>query len=391
MATDEPSRRLSILQVLEKSRLTTGSVVQMFQLALGLAQRGHRVAVVSRPEGDLPAACREQGLDFIPLPLRHSFDFSSARRLAAICGERDVQVIHAHKGIAHATALLATFFSTARPAIVVNRGVSFPLDAFNRLKYHVRLDAVVAVSSRIRDVLTATGGLAPEKVRVIHGGVDTARFDPDRVKPSTVRREWQVRDEELLVVQVGGRDWKGWRDLLEASRLLSPRFPSLRIAVVACKDEAEKRRVAAAAEEKGIDGRVLTVGFRMDMPEVLAAADVVTDLSYAGTGITGTIREAMAMSRAVVASSIGGNPELVEDGISGLIVPPNDPAAAAAALERLLADGSLRNRLGQAARERVRRDFSLQRRLDRVEALYRDLTDERARGRARGAARARWM
>lgn len=389
MATDEPSRRLSILQVLEKSRLTTGSVVQMFQLALGLARRGHRIAVVSRPEGDLPGACREQGLDFIPLPLRHSFDFSSARRLAAICEERDVQVVHAHKGIAHATALLATFFSRTRPAIVVNRGVSFPLDAFNRLKFHLRLDAVVAVSSRIRDVLTATGGLAPEKVHVIHGGVDTARFDPDRVKPSTVRREWQVRDEELLIVQVGGRDWKGWRDLLEAARLLAPRFPSLRIAIVACKDEAEERRVAAAAEEKGIGGRVLTIGFRMDMPEVLAAADVVTDLSYAGTGITGTIREAMAMGRAVVASSIGGNPELVEDGLSGLIVPPNDPAAAARALERLLADGTLRNRLGQAARERVRRGFSLERRLDRVEALYRELTDETAGGRARGAARAR--
>jgi glycosyltransferase involved in cell wall biosynthesis len=389
MATEETRPPLSILQVLEKNVLTTGSVVQMSQLALGLARRGHRVAVVSRPGDDLAALCREGGVDFIPLPLRHSFDVGSARRLAAIYDERNVDVVHVHKGIAHAIALLATVFCARRPALVVNRGVSFPLDAFNRLKYHVRLDAVVAVSARIREVLTASGGLPPEKVHVIHGGVDTARFDPERVDRGRVRREWQVPDDERLVVQVGGRDWKGWRDLLEAARRIVPRFPSLRVAVVACKDEEEKRRVAAAAGEKRIGERVLPVGFRMDMPEVLAAADVVTDLSYAGTGITGTIREAMAMGRAVVASAIGGNVELVEDGVSGLVVPPNDPGAAAAALDRLLSDDALRGRLGQAARERVRRGFSLEGRLDRVEALYRGLTAGRARGRATEAARSR--
>jgi UDP:flavonoid glycosyltransferase YjiC (YdhE family) len=75
-------KSLSILQVLEKGLFSTGSVVQMFQLAKGLARRGHRVAIVSRPEGDVPARAREEGLDFIALPLKHEFDFASARRLA---------------------------------------------------------------------------------------------------------------------------------------------------------------------------------------------------------------------------------------------------------------------------------------------------------------------
>src|SRR5205823_5451440 len=99
------SRPLSILQILEKGLFSTGSVVQMYQLARGLALRGHRVAIVSREAGDVPARARSErettGLDFLPLPLRHEFDFASARRLARIVDERQVDVIHVHKGIAH--------------------------------------------------------------------------------------------------------------------------------------------------------------------------------------------------------------------------------------------------------------------------------------------------
>ena len=104
METDPPPRPLSVVQILEKGRLTTGSVVQMFQLATGLARRGHRVAVVSRPDGDLPAACRDAGLEFFALPLRHSFDVGSARGLARLFSDRRVELVHAHKGIAHAVA-----------------------------------------------------------------------------------------------------------------------------------------------------------------------------------------------------------------------------------------------------------------------------------------------
>ena len=388
METDPPARPLSVVQILEKGHLTTGSVVQMFQLASGLARRGHRVAVVSRPGGDLPAACREAGVEFLALPLRHSFDLGSARRLARLFAEREVELVHAHKGIAHAVALLATFGPGPRPALVVNRGVSFPLDLFNRLKYHMRLDAVVAVSEQIRDVLVSSGGPARDKIHVVYAGVDTSRFDPARVDRMTVRREWGVADGEALVVQVGARDWKGWQDLLEATRRLVARFPAVRTAIVACRDEKEKARIAGAARAMGIADRVLAIGFRMDMPQVLAAADAVADLSYAGTGITGTIREAMAMGRPVVASAVGGNPELVEPGISGLLVSPRDPGASADALARVLSDPAAARRMGDAARERVRKGFSVERRLDRIETLYRRIIAGRARGSATAGARA---
>src|SRR5207237_9783299 len=116
--------------------------------------------------------------------------------------------------------------------------------------------------------------------------------------------------------------------------------PNLKTAIVACKDDAEKDRVSAFAREKGIGERVLPIEFRADMPDVLAAADVVADLSYEGLGITGTIREAMALGQPVAARAAGGDPELVEDGVSGLLVPPRDVAAAAAAVRPRVTDPS---------------------------------------------------
>jgi glycosyltransferase involved in cell wall biosynthesis len=378
--------RLSVLQVLEKGSFTTGSVVQMYELARGLAARGHRVAVVSRPGGEVGDRCRSDGIPFVPLTLRHEFDLASARRLARVIGEREADVVHVHKGIAHSAALFATFFARRRPVLVVNRGVSFPLDAASSLKYRFRLDAVVTVCEDIRRIVIDSAGVPPEKVHVVYAGVDLDRFDPALAEGARVRREWGVASDEELLVQVGAREWKGWRDLVSATALLGGEFPRLRTAVVACKDETERERVLAFAWERGVGDRVLAIGFRQDMPDVLAAADVVADLSSEGLGITGTIREAMALGRPVVASEAGGNPELVEDGTSGLLVPPRDPVAVAAAVRRVLSDPAVAARLGTGGRERVVRGFSTEIRLDRIEDLYSRLIAGRARaGRSREA------
>ena len=382
---------LSILQILEKGLFSTGSVVQMYQLARGLAGRGHRVAIVSRQAGDVPARARREGQDFIPLPLRHEFDFASARRLAKVVDERQVDVIHVHKGIAHSVALFSSLFSRRRPVLVVNRGVSFPLDAFNRIKYHVRMDAVVTVCEDIKRVIVASGRLPPEKVHVVYAGVDLSVFDPALARPGRVRAEWGIGESEKLLVQVGVREWKGWRDVVDAASILAPEFPTLKTALVACEDAEKVRQVSEYARSRGIADRILPIGFRADMPDVLAAADFVTDLSYEGLGITGTLREAMAMATPVVASAAGGNPELVVDGSSGRLVPPRDARALAAALSELLRDPAEAERLGRGGRERVERGFSSEVRLDRIETLYGRLISGRATGAARERGRSRDM
>jgi len=361
---------LTIVQMLEKIDFSTGSVVQMFEAAAGLAARGHTVLAVTRPNHEMAQRCAEVKVEHVSLPLRHEFDVLSAHRFAHVARDRKVDVVHVHKGIAHAVALGATFMG-AHYGLVVNRGVSFPMDFLSRLKYRSRrVSRVVCVAESVRRVVIATGGVPAHKVGVIYAGVDLERFDPARAHPEVVRAELGIPAEASVVGHVGMRDWKGWKEVLTAFPAVRADHPNAHLLLVACRSEAQREGVLELAREMGLNGAVTATMERRDMPDVLAACDVVVDCSWAGTGITGTIREAMALGKPVVATAVAGNPELVEDGVSGILVPPRDVPILAAAVSRILRDPELAARLAASGQERVRREFSATARVARLEALY---------------------
>lgn len=367
---------LRILHLIDKNHLTTGSVVQMMEAARVLARRGHRVEIASRPGGDLEEACDAAGVPFFSLPLRGPFDVRSAWRLRHRLATEPTDFVHVHKGGPHSVAILAALGLGPRPVLVVNRGVSFPLDAANRWKYHhPRVKAVVCVADAVRELVIASGGLDPRKVHTIHGGTDCTVFDPTTIDAAEARRGLGFGHENLVIGQVSVRDWKGWSDLVHAFQLVAESFPAARLILVGCEPAAERLKVEETARAAGVSERVVTLPFRRDLPHLLAACDVVVDASVEGTGITGTIREAMALERAVVATDCGGNRELVGDGETGLVVPPGDVNALATALIRLLDDPALRRRLGATARKRVLDHFTTEQRVDKLEAMYRKVLE----------------
>jgi glycosyltransferase involved in cell wall biosynthesis len=367
-------RPLGILHLIDKNRLATGSVVQMLAASMGLARRGHSLWVGGPPGGDLEPACSDAGLPFLALPLRNSVDLASAWTLRSHVQRHETDIIHVHKGTAHALSLIAAIGMGRLPQLVVNRGVTFPLDLFNRWKYrHPRVGAIVCVADAVRQAVIRSAGVDAERVCTVHGGTDPHAFDPTRVDGEEVRRQLGLDRKHLLIAQVSVRHWKGWTDLVPAFAGITGRFPNARLLLVGCEGEEENTKVDQMAYGAGIDGRVLTTPYRTDMAEVLVACDVVVDASWAGTGITGTIREAMALERAVVATDCGGNRELVIDGEVGFVVPPRDTDALAGALARLLDDAALRQRLGNAARQRILDRFTTDQRIDKLEALYRNL------------------
>lgn len=136
---------MKIFQILEFNQFNTGSVHQMFQAAAGLRERGHDVTIVSRPDAVLEARAAEKDVRFRGFPFRNQFDLATIRRLRRLILREQPDVIHVHKGIAHALALAAVWRDPVG-AFVVNRGVSFPLDVWNRGKYRThRVDRVVTV------------------------------------------------------------------------------------------------------------------------------------------------------------------------------------------------------------------------------------------------------
>jgi glycosyltransferase involved in cell wall biosynthesis len=283
-----------------------------------------------------------------------------------------IQVVHAQKGRARTLAMMAGLF-TKIPVLVLNRGVSFPIDAFGRLGYTTkRVSAIIAVTESIKRGLVSQGVRA-DKIHVIYSGTDTARFHPG-VDRTCVRHELGLGPEHYLITQIGIRSWKGNDDTMDAMKTVAARAPQARLLFVGA-NEAKAKILRDKAAARGLSDRVLVFLYREDIPEILAASDVCVDASYAGLGITGTLREALAVETAVIGTEIEGNPELITDGETGYLFPPRDTSALARAILRMMEDPGRATTMARTGRKRVEAEFSLTAKIDHTEALYRRLLD----------------
>ncbi len=362
-------RALRVLQLYPKTDYFTGAAIQLRELARGLAARGHLVTIAT-PPGPHGPRLAAPGVEHVTLPMRRAWDPRAAWRLSRLIRARRIDVIHAHKGRARTLAILAGLVGP-RPPLVLNRGVSFVPGRLNRLGYTTRrVDAIVAVCGSIKDDLVRVG-VPAAKIEVIYSGTDVQRFHPG-VDGSALRHELGLAPDHFVITQVGVRSWRGSGDVMDAMPLVAAAAPAARLLFVGAPPSAIAR-LSDRAHALGIGGRVLVIGPREDMPRVLAASDVVVDASWAGLGITGSIREGLAAERAVVATRLAGMPELVIDGETGLLVPPRAPDALAAAILRLHADPTWRHQLARAGRKRVEAEFSLDAKVEATERLYRRL------------------
>ena len=381
--TARPSRigrarpTLTLLQIYPKGDFHTGAAIQLRDLARGLVARGHRVLVLTRASNRWAAEAETAGFAHLGW-FRAPGDPGGALKLARLIRRQGVDVVHAHKGGGRTLALLARTVMPAgeHPPLVTNRGVSFPMTRLSRWIDGSRLvSRVVAVCEAIKADLIRQG-LPGGKVEVVYSGTDTDRFDPARVDGAAVRRELGLAVENRLVTQIGIREPKGNDDVVRAFARVHALRPDARLLLVGARPSS-RRPLDLLVAAAGL-GRVVTIwGYRDDIPEILAASDVSVDASHVGLGITGTLRESLALETPVVATAAMGNPELVRDGETGLLVPPRDPAAIAAAVLRLLGDPPWAKELGRAGRRLVVARFSTRTKVERLEALYRTLAARR--------------
>jgi glycosyltransferase involved in cell wall biosynthesis len=367
---DAPGAPLRVLQLYPKDDYYTGAAIQLRDLARGLSARGHRVIVSTPPSDRWAETCAAAGIPYVPLPMRHALDLGSAWALARLVRAERVEIVHCHKGTARTLALLAGLLVRI-PVLILNRGVSFRPSRWGRLGYTThRVTAVVAVCESIKRGLVAAG-IPAGKIEVIYSGTDLARFHPG-VDGTGIRRELGLGPAEPLLTQVGVRSWRGNDDVLDAMVRVHREVPHARLLFVgaapshfpALRDKAARR---------GLAGVVLVLGKRADIPEILAASDLSVDASYAGLGLTGALREALAVETPVIGTDLEGIPELIVDGETGLLVPPRNPEALAQAILRMLENPARARATARAGRKRVEAHFSLALKIERTEALYRRL------------------
>lgn len=332
-------------------------------------------------------ALRHEGLPVRNLEARNLRDRAAFGRLVEHIRRTGPDVLHLHLTYATIWGLLAAK-RCGRPAVATLHGGPVPVSSWSREGLRQRWMAnllrrravrVLAVSEAVREAWRRHGRLSSEALEVLPNGVPLPAACPSRAASGAERRALGLPDGDPLIVTVATlRGGKGVDTLLAASSRVLAARPGMRLAVVGegpLRSELEEQ-----AARLGLEDSVSWLGLRHDVPALLAAADVFV-LASDHDALPTALLEAMATRTPVVASRVGGIPEIVRDGTTGLLVPPRDPGALAAALSRLAGDPSERQRLGAAGYQRVREGFSLEIWLERLRGVYRSVSEARPRER----------
>lgn len=300
--------------------------------------------------------------------------FYQILRLAAFLRREGFEVVHAHDLWSNLMGVPAARLAGV-PAIISSQRDLSQFAWYRGLKRKIlrrvqrMSDVLLANATPIRDALIAEEGFSPAKLRVIRNGVDTARIqrgkrDRDRLFPGAGTGK--------LVVLVGNMhsDVKGHPWLIAAAPGVLRHFPDTRFVLAG---DGESRPVfEKLAEELGVGSSFEFLGRRDDIPDVLASCDIGV-LPSRAEGLPNAVLEYMAAGLPVVASRVGGNPELINDDVTGLLVPPQDSSALANALVELMRDEEKRNRIAINGRCLATQDYSFDRLVREVDELYTEL------------------
>ena len=369
---------------IDTARTWRGGQNQVLLTVNGLREIGHRAALVAHPDGELRRRASE-GLELIPLAPRTEVDLSTAWRLSRVLKRLEPDVIHAHDPHGIAMAALALSMGGAGPSgrvppLVASRRVDFHLKAhsFSRWK-HRQVTCFLAASEVIRRMLVADG-VPTERTVTVHEGIDLAHVAA--APPVNVHETFWLPHHAPVVGNIAALvPHKGQRHLVEAAHLVVRDVPDARFLILG---EGELRDpLTRQIRDYRLEKHVLLPGFRTDVLGCLKGFDLFV-MSSVSEGLGTSLLDAMACARPIVATEAGGIPEIVEDGVNGLLVRPRDHEAMAAAIVRLLTDEPLRDRLGQAGLARVRERFTVERMVAETAAVYARVVGRR---RATGTAR----
>ncbi|MBI4521601.1 MAG: glycosyltransferase family 4 protein [Gemmatimonadetes bacterium] len=370
----KPRPALSILQ-------TSGHICwggepnHVFLLSSGLLAAGHRVIVAAPRASALAERCIASGIPVcthvrFSHQLRDYGLLHDARAVAQLIRDHNVSVLHTHASRDTWAGALASLASDVRIVRTRHNLQYNRTGMLNRWLYG-RLDGLIVISKAIRDEFRRNHLVPNQRITVIPDAADLRRFYP-RPLAIGLREEWGIPVDGFVIGSAGRLSIeKGHHVLVEAAAMVVCQAPSAWVVIAG--EGAEETALRCHIERRGLVGRVILLGFREDIEDFYAATNllVVPSLSE---GLGTVVIEGLAMGKPIIASNIGGIPELIEDGRTGRLVPPNDAAALAATILALMTSPTAAAAFGQAGRARVARHYSLGRLTARTLRLYEQIT-----------------
>ena len=328
--------------------------------------------------GQLGESLIGDGVEVIALGRRPGLDLSVARRMAKHLRDHQVDVIHAHQYTPFFYAALAKLQVRNKPRLILTEhGRHFPDLVSHRRRLVNRwilgrlAEEITACSEFSRRALAKTDGFEASRIQVIPNGIQLNRYSDRRETRDTRRLLGLDPDKKLLVCVARFHPVKDHTTLLRAFAEVTERYEDVDLLLVG--DGPLRESAEALCAELSITDRTRFLGIRSDVADILHASDIFTMTSLSEAASL-TVLEAMASALPLVLTAVGGNPELVRHEVEGLLVPRQQPAAAAGAILRLLEDDHLRATMGEAGRQRVTKEYQLDRTIEAYRSLYTPLS-----------------
>ena len=347
----------------------SGGEAQTYHLIKGLEDRAIANTLVAQPNSALAVRAKKEGITVVEVFMRGEWDIVAVLKLKRILKRIKPDVLHLHTSHAHTLGLLAGKLAKVEK-IISTRRMDFPISGyFSRLKYN-KVDKIVAISEIVKKILIK-GGIKKERVSLIY----------DAVNCSTVTRKGALRKEldvvgpnSLLLGTVAALvKRKGHKYLFEAMVKVKKQFPQLKLLVVG--EGPLEQKLRKLAEKLGLENEIIFLGFRKDIPEVLSTLDIFLLVSTKeGLGVS--LLEAGSYGLPIVATNVGGIPEIVKDGVTGLLVPPKDSQTLAEKIIYLLTHRNEAQKMGENAKAWVEKNFSVDKIVNSYVSLYESLIEQ---------------
>jgi len=367
-----PNRPLRLLCMLDELDIG-GTEQQILELVRRIDRDRFEPMVCCYRHGRKAEEIADMGVPVFQIEKTHKLDAGIIPRIAKLLREERIDILQTYLWTANTWGRVAARMAGTPVVVASERNVDIWEQSYKRVigRYLAgATDKIIANSEAVREYLLGRGGLAPEKVVRIYNGVNFERFEKP-FDPLERRRELGMPGDALLAGVVARVEpAKDHDTLLHAMACVREQTSNLHLAVVG--DGRQTERLTALAHELGIGDRVHFTGFRTDAAEWIRTFDFSV-LSSVKEGLSNTVIESMAAGKPVIATAVGGNPEVIVEGETGFLLPTREPELFGAAIASLVAEPTKILELGAASKLRVESLFSVEKMVDNTSGLYLDL------------------
>jgi glycosyltransferase involved in cell wall biosynthesis len=375
--------RVKLLFVIDNLEFGGGERV-FTQLINGLSSEHYEICLASNPGRDLYQSLINKEVCCIPLDFSKRVNPSLIFKLIKIIKDKKIDIVHGQGARAEFYARIAArlaggtkYVSTIAMPVegydigLLRKSIYFVLDRATE-RY---VDRFIVVSDVLENTLIIKHHIPPEKVTKIYNGIEIAHYD----SKTTASHRIRIRDglgvnkDDILLGALGRMVWqKGFEFLIKCIQDVVKAHREIKVIIVG--EGLLKKDLENLCRQLKVEDKTIFAGFRSDIKEILSAVDIVVIPSLL-EGFPMLTLEAMAMAKPIVATRIDGITEQITDGVEGILVPPREPIALAAAINRIIENKEFARSLGLAARKRVEKEFTVEKMINETENVYHSLLD----------------